>query len=127
MYLLDSNAVISALLQPKRFGKNTKAILLSSSETYFSAVSVFEIATKQMLGKLEFSAPIQEILGELNAKQLGFQLADALEVFSLTSLLRHDPFDRMILATARSNKASLITSDQKLLDLGFDWILDSSK
>jgi putative PIN family toxin of toxin-antitoxin system len=126
MYLLDSNVVISALLQPKRFGKETKSILLSSSENYVSAISVFEIATKQMLGKLKLSASIQEILGKLNAKQLGFQVADAFEVFSLTTLVRHDPFDRMILSTALANKASLITSDRKLLDLEFDWIIDSS-
>jgi predicted nucleic acid-binding protein len=32
----------------------------------------------------------------------------------------------LILATAKAHNAKLITSDQKLLDLGFEWILDSS-
>ena len=45
----------------------------------------------------------------------------------MTSLVRHDPFDRMILATARAHGTQLITSDRKLLELGFDWIRDSSK
>jgi PIN domain nuclease of toxin-antitoxin system len=48
------------------------------------------------------------------------------ELYSLPSLVRHEPFDRMILATARAHGAKLLTSDRKMLELGFDWILDSS-
>jgi predicted nucleic acid-binding protein len=33
----------------------------------------------------------------------------------------------MILATARAHGAKLITSDRKILELGFDWVLDSFK
>jgi PIN domain nuclease of toxin-antitoxin system len=40
-------------------------------------------------------------------------------------MVGHDPFDRMITATAKANGIKLITSDRRLLDLGFDWILDS--
>ena len=127
MYLLDSNAVISALLKPNRFGRKTKAILSKSTETYVSSISIFEIASKQMLGKIKLSSPIQEVVNLLNAKQLGFHLTDAVEVLSMTSLDRHDPFDRMILATARAHGAQLITSDRKMLELGFDWIRDSAK
>ena len=127
MYLLDSNAVISALLKPNRFGRKTKAILAKSTETYVSSISIFEIASKQMLGKLRLSSPIHEVVNLLNAKQLGFHQTDAVEVLSMTRLVRHDPFDRMILATARAHGAQLITSDRKLLELGFDWIRDSSK
>jgi PIN domain nuclease of toxin-antitoxin system len=57
---------------------------------------------------------------------LPFRVEDALETYSLPSLVRHDPFDRLILATAKARGAKLVTSDRKLLELGFDWILDSS-
>lgn len=38
-------------------------------------------------------------------------------------VVRHDPFDRMILAQAHVERMRLLTSDQVLLGLGFDWIV----
>lgn len=126
MYLLDTNALIAALFLPARFGKKTKTLLLSSNDTYYSSVSVFEIVLKHMRGKLKLNLSLQEALGGLNAKQVSFRVEDATETYSLPGLAGHDPFDRMILATARTNGARLITSDRELLGLGFNWILDSS-
>ena len=80
-----------------------------------------------MLGKINLNQPLGELLEQLNFGSLPFRVEDALETYSLSSLIGHDPFDRMILATARAHGAKLITSDRKILELGFDWILDSSK
>ena len=43
----------------------------------------------------------------------------------LYCLVGHDPFDRMIVATASSSKLNLVTSDRVMLSLGFPWIRDS--
>jgi PIN domain nuclease of toxin-antitoxin system len=80
-----------------------------------------------MNGKLNLGGSMSEFLGELDAIALPMRAEDALEVLSFPSLTRHDPFDRLLLATTRAHGAKLITSDQKMLDLGFDWILDSSQ
>ena len=127
MLVLDTNALFSIISNPSRLGRKTQKLLTRSLELYISPVSIFEIAIKNMLGKVKLDQPLAELIADHNFVSLPFKVEDALGVYLLPSLLRHDPFDRMILATARSNKASLITSDQKLLDLGFDWILDSSK
>ena len=37
-----------------------------------------------------------------------------------------DPFDRMIMAAASANNKKLITSDSKILAMGFDWVLDAT-
>ena len=126
MLVLDTNALLAILTRPNLFGSKTTKLVASAGALYFSSISVFEIAIKNMLGKLKLSRPLLELLDSPELKRLPFTVEDALETYSLPGLSRHEPFDRMILATARSHGAKVITSDQKMLELGFDWILDSS-
>lgn len=126
MLVLDTNALLAILTRPNLFGLKTTKLVASAGALYFSSISVFEIAIKNMLGKLKLSRPLLDLLDSPELKRLPFTVEDALETYSLPSLSRHEPFDRMILATARSHGAKVITSDEKMLELGFDWILDSS-
>ena len=126
MLVLDTNALFSLPSNPNQFGKKTQRLLARASEVYFSPVSVFEIAIKDMLGKIKLSHPLGALLKEHELGSLPLRVEDALETYSLPSLVRHDPFDRLILATAKSRGATLVTSDRRMLDLGFDWILDSA-
>ena len=126
MILLDTSTLISAILFPNRIGKNTRRLIRRSPDVYFSAVSLFEIVVKQMNGKLNLGTSVSKFVEELDARALPLRAEDALEVQSLPSLARNDPFDRLIVATSKANGAKLITSDRKMLNLGFDWILDSS-
>ena len=41
------------------------------------------------------------------------------------ALVRHDPFDRMILAQAEAERMTLLTADRTLLVLGQTWIVDA--
>ena len=126
MLVLDTNALFSLLSNPNQFGKKTQRLLGRASDVYFSPVSVFEIAIKDMLGKMKLSHPLVDLLKEHELGSLPLRVEDALETYFLPSLVRHDPFDRLILATAKSRGATLVTSDRRMLDLGFDWILDSA-
>lgn len=126
MFLLDTSTLITANLFPNRLGKHSRNLIRRSPDIFYSAVSVFEIVAKQMRGKLNIGKSVDEFLGELDARSLPLRVEDAAEVYSFPSLVKHDPFDRLILATTKAHRAKLITSDQKLLDLGFDWILDST-
>ena len=126
MLVLDTNALFSLLSNPNQFGKKTQRLLGRASDVYFSPVSVFEIAIKDMLGKMKLSHPLVDLLKEHELGSLPLRVEDALETYYLPSLVRHDPFDRLILATAKSRGAVLITSDRRMLDLGFDWIFDST-
>ena len=127
MLVLDTNALFSLLSNPNQLGTKTQKLLARSTKIYFSPVSVFEIAIKDMLGKIKLLYPLGNLLEQHDLASLHLRVEDALETYSLPSLVRHDPFDRLILATAKARGAKLVTSDRKLLELGFDWILDSSK
>jgi PIN domain nuclease of toxin-antitoxin system len=124
--VLDTNALFSILIDPGRLGKKTRKLLTKSASLYISPVSIFEIAIKNMLGKIKLNQSLEMLVQAHGFIGLPFRLEDAFEVYSFPSLINHDPFDRMIISTVRINKASLVTSDRRLLDLGFEWILDSS-
>lgn len=125
MYLLDTSVVLAFAFNPKRLGPKSFSLIRDSSHVFVSSVSIAEIFVKQLLGKIQLQAPIGELISFLSFKPLCFDVAMANEVETLTGMVGHDPFDRMITATAKANGIKLITSDRRLLDLGFDWILDS--
>jgi PIN domain nuclease of toxin-antitoxin system len=127
IYLADTSVVLSSALNPKRLGPRTARMITDSSETYVSSISIAEIFVKQMLGKIKLNSPISELVKEFHFKALGFDIEMANELATLPVLIGHDPFDRMIVASARAMGATLITSDRQLLGLGFDWIIDSHK
>ena len=125
MLLLDTNALLLAMTMPHRLGKRTQRLLSDSTEIYYSSLSSAELAVKQMIGKLRLVEPIYRLLPGQKYRELPFDSRAVRELYSFTSLVRHDPFDRFILATTRSHGATLLTSDRKMLELGFDWIKDS--
>ncbi len=127
MIVLDTNALLAVLSRPGRLGKKTDRLLKFSKAIFYLPISVFEIVIKNMLGKIQLNQPLSELLNQLYFGSLPYRVEDALETYSLSSLIGHDPFDRMILASTKAHGAKLITSDRKLLELGFDWILDSTK
>ena len=127
MFVLDTNALLAATFRPSQLGKNTSYIVRSSKEIGYSSLSAAELAIKHMLGKLKLKSTVHTVLSDSQFQELPFDNQAIAEIYSLPSLVRHEPFDRMILATVRAYGAKLITSDGKMLDLGFDWILDSSR
>ena len=127
IYLADTSVVLSSALNPNRLGPRTTRLIRDSNATYVSSVSIAEIFVKQMLGKIELNSPILELFKTFRFKAMSFDVDMANEIEALPGLAGHDPFDRMIVATARAKGATLITSDRHLLSLGFDWIIDSYK
>ena len=126
MVLLDTNALLFLLTMPQRLGKKTNRLLSRSDFAHYSPLSAAELAIKQMIGKLKLAEPIHMLIPGQRLREVPFDGKAVAELSSLPSLVRHEPFDRMILATARAHGAKLLTSDRKMLELGFDWILDSS-
>jgi PIN domain nuclease of toxin-antitoxin system len=125
MFLLDTNALLAHLLYPARLGRKTFKDLGKSENVFFSSVSIAEITIKQMIKKLAFASSILRLAKESELQELPFGIDAAVEVAAFSSLVGHDPFDRMIVATASSSQLNLVTSDRVLLSLGLSWIQDS--
>lgn len=112
--LLDTHAFIFFVNGDEQLSQSAKSAILDNDNIKFlSIVSVWEIAIKVSLGKLELKQPIN-FLAEL-IEQNGFvlqevEIADAVLVSSLPYHHR-DPFDRMMIAQAINNNFIVVTKD----------------
>lgn len=62
MYLLDTNALLFFLYDSEKLSKKASEVIYSSDEKIsVSIVSLWEIAIKSSIGKLEIKSPISKI------------------------------------------------------------------
>lgn len=124
-YLLDTQVIVWLTGDGSRIGKRAFR-LLQRYDLFFSTPSVAELSFKQSIGKLKLAPGVFDSLIEAGAGLLNFD-RDAAEAFGrFSSESVPDPFDRQIMAVAVSNNLTLITADQKILDLGLDWVVDAT-
>lgn len=107
--LLDSNALL-AWVTSGRFDRNARR-RVEQSQTYVSAVTVWELGHKVALGKLSSDLPISEEIGEHGFDRLGLTFEHA-ERASRLPLHHRDPFDRMLIGQARVENLTIVTRDE---------------
>ncbi len=78
-----------------------------------------------MIGKLDAPTHCRQMIEEAGDLPLAFSPEAADELRAFPSLARHDPFDRMLLAQARSENLKLLTADTLLLNLNLPFIADA--
>lgn len=112
--LLDTHTLIwfiegSNLLSEKA----RKEIESENAANFVSIASLWEIAIKVSLGKIELKSSFNQINNKLienGFEILPISFEDTLMISSLT--FHHtDPFDRIIIAQAVTNKMTIITKD----------------
>jgi PIN domain nuclease of toxin-antitoxin system len=81
--------------------------------------------SKRLLGKLGAPENLGDLIRAIGYQELDFKGSSVARLREFPSLIRHDPFDRMILATAIERGLTLLTSDAVLLSLSHPLIVDS--
>ena len=121
MYLLDTNALIILMygeVTDAKLSEEAMKVLAETDELYLSVVSLWEIAIKIKIGKINIKNSIQNIVSkceEENIKILPIKVEYMDETLRLPFNENHkDPFDRMILSTAISEDLTLISTDSKM-------------
>ncbi len=115
--LLDTHVLLWALDTPGRLPKEiTDQIEAPETTVYFSAASIWEIAIKTSIGKVDFKYSPEEIAQ--GARETGFVELPVTSAHGarVASLFAHhrDPFDRLLIAQALLMPAQLITADSAL-------------
>ena len=87
----------------------------ADNELFVSVVSIWEMAIKSRLGKLEVVPNVGDALLR-RLRQFGFQILDvkyshASEDYQMPTLKHRDPFDRLLIAQARVEGLTVITND----------------
>ncbi len=111
--LLDTHALLWSLAEPQRLGEQSRALLEDpDNDVFVSAASVWEIEIKRALGKLE--AP-EDLLPAIEEADFGSLPMTAAHALLAGRLPRHhdDPFDRMLVAQAMTEKLLFMTADAK--------------
>ncbi len=113
-YLLDTHVLLWWLEDNPRLGANIRPTLADPEKRILvSAASVWEIGIKQVLGKLEAPESILDLLEEEGFEELAMTARHAEAAAQLPPLHR-DPFDRMLVAQARLENATLVTHDEAI-------------
>ena len=113
--LLDTHMLLwaAAGTLPK---KAEKLVVSENNTLYFSPASLWEIVIKKGLGRSDFKVEPEVLrrgLLDNNYHDLPITSLHALAINDLPRLHK-DPFDRMLLAQAKAEGISLLTSDRAL-------------
>ena len=125
-YLLDTHAIIWYAEDSLELPKKIKDIIDNTeNEIYISSTSLWEIALKVSLGKLDLELPLDEFLMNIRSRDFIFlQIEDEyLNRLLGLSFIHKDPFDRLIISSALSEDLTIITIDEniKKYDVSYIW------
>lgn len=120
--MLDTHAWLWMIAEPERFSAQTTALLENpANELLLSSASSWEIAIKHSLGKLFLPAPpakyVPEQIAKTGVTPVSVEHSHALRVSGLPPHHR-DPFDRLLVAQAELEGATLLTADPQFEPYG---------
>ena len=111
--LLDTQAYLWWRVAPDKLTSHTREAIEGAGDVAVSAVSGMEIAIKQSVGKLADEPALLDDPAEHDLGSVPVTWAHAQELRRLP-LLHRDPFDRLLVAQARVERRTLVTSDPKV-------------
>lgn len=121
--LLDTHALIWAASDPDRLSdRAASAIVDPRNDVYASSVSGWEVALKRARGRLRFPDVDETMLAALRLMELPVSLRHTSELAALPDHHR-DPFDRMLVAQARTEGLTIVSRDRLLgrYDVDLRW------
>jgi PIN domain nuclease of toxin-antitoxin system len=121
--VLDTHAWIWWVSKDRRLSRRARTAIeraASRGELYVSIFSIWEMAKKVEKGQLALDRPIDEWL-DAALEVEGLQVSDltrsiVVDSCQLPQPFHGDPADQLIVATARSLSATLVTKDVRLRD-----------
>jgi PIN domain nuclease of toxin-antitoxin system len=113
--LLDTHVLLWWLADDDRLPEGAQEAVNTAQEVRLSAASVWEIAIKHALGRLDVP---DDYLVAVDAGGIGLLPITGQHAEIAGALPRHhdDPFDRMLVAQARADELTLVTADRRLVD-----------
>ncbi|MBI2059872.1 MAG: type II toxin-antitoxin system VapC family toxin [Nitrospirae bacterium] len=115
--LVDTHVLLWAVAEPGRIPKSHRDHIESpDSEVLFSAASIWELAIKLQVGRIQLPVDLEEITAaavRMGFSELPVTSAHSAEIRRLP-LHHRDPFDRLLLAQSLHEPARFLTADRAL-------------
>jgi PIN domain nuclease of toxin-antitoxin system len=124
-YLLDTHAIIWCFEHSKELPREIEELIDNPEfNIYICAVSLWEIAIKMNLGKLDLKFTLDELLGVVQNRDFNILQIEANYLKKLSDLpyIHNDPFDRLIIATALAEDLPIITIDENIHKYDVKWV-----
>ncbi|RVT87400.1 type II toxin-antitoxin system VapC family toxin [Rhodobacteraceae bacterium CCMM004] len=115
--LLDTHVLLWAAFVPDRIPERTQARLLDAGNVlWFSAVSIWEVATKRGLGRPDFTVDPGRLRAGLLQNGYAELPLESRHTLVLATLPDHhaDPFDRMLVVQAAAEGMVVLTADRNV-------------
>jgi len=127
--LLDTHAFLWFVLGDSRLNEPARRRIESlENERLLSVASLWEIAIKVSLGRLEITSPLPDLVSrhvEGNAIQLLPLQVSHLDLVSRLPFVHKDPFDRLIAAQSLAEGIPLLSRDSVFDDYGVSRLWDA--
>jgi PIN domain nuclease of toxin-antitoxin system len=112
--LLDTHVFLWWRADAPELGNPMRAALLdASNNVYVSAAVAWEIIIKRALHKLEFEGSVADAVADEGFLPLPIEIRHTDELARLQDHHR-DPFDRLLIAQARTESMTLVTADPRV-------------
>lgn len=113
--LLDTHTLIWFIMGDTRLPVALRTLIETvENQRFISVVSLWEIAIKMSLGKLDMGAPFAALIpGQLVANQIEILPIAVAHLHQVAQLPFHhrDPFDRLLIAQSQAEQLPLLSSD----------------
>ena len=115
--LLDTHVILWWQRDDRRLGAAARRAIARADVVWVSAVSGWEVSIKSALGRLRLDEPFHVLVAADDFTELPMTLAHATQ---LQQLAPHhtDPFDRMLVAQALAERATIVSHDRALAPYG---------
>ncbi len=111
--LLDTHVFLWWRLDSRRLARSAREKIATAEIVWVSAASAWEIAIKRGLGRLKLDESFGSMVADSDFSSMDVTFAHAERVGTLPA--HHaDPFDRMLVAQALVEGATLMTHDRQL-------------
>jgi PIN domain nuclease of toxin-antitoxin system len=126
-YLLDTHTVLWFLEDSEKLSEQAAAIIEDNQDQGgigISVASLWEFTIKHNLGKLRFDGGVANLRAMIESNEWDVMpIAQShLEGLSNLPFLHRDPFDRLLISTARSEGMTLVTADENIHGYDVRWI-----
>lgn len=113
MYLLDTCAFLYYLESNPKLSKRAAEIIEGEDDVYLSQTSLWEIAIKKTIRKLELEESTYDLVAI--CEEGGIEILPIknsyFETIQRLPMIHNDPFDRMIIATALGEGLAILSDD----------------
>lgn len=113
MYIIDTHALLWYLRNSDELPERDKNIINNENIIYTSIASLWEIAIKHSIGKLDLDVSISQIENLCEEKFINILPIKAKHLDKLEYLpnFHNDPFDRLIICQAITENLTILTRD----------------